>query len=386
MRRLVALVGAVILVDTMFYAAVTPLLPELSDRLDLGKGGAGLLAAAYAIGNLAGALPGGWLAARAGVRTAVLAGLGLMSASGVAFAFGDSIVVLDAARFLQGVGGACSWAGGMAWLATAAPPERRGEVIGTALGAAIFGVQLGPVLGGLALALGQEAAFSSIVVLGAGLAAWAWRTAAPAGVARAVTTPLAALRERGVRIGMWITILPAMAFGVLDVLAPLRLDELGAGGLAIAATFFVAAGVEALLSPLAGRVTDRRGAAYLVRPSLAAAVVALVVLQLPSAVASLAVAVVVTAAVLGLLWAPAGSVLSHGADRIGLEQGFAFALFNLAWALGFTLGSAAGGGLADVTADAVPYLVVAALFALSAGFAAPARRPGRRAPTLRLRA
>ena len=143
-RRLVALVGAVILVDTMFYAAITPLLPELSDRLGMGKGGAGLLAASYAIGNLAGALPGGWLAARAGVRAAVLTGLAIMSVAGVAFAFGDSIVVLDAARFVHGVGGACSWAGGMAWLASAAPPERRGEVIGRRSGASIFGVQLGP--------------------------------------------------------------------------------------------------------------------------------------------------------------------------------------------------------------------------------------------------
>ena len=204
-----------------------------------------------------------------------------MSVSSVAFAFGDSIVVLDAARFLQGVGGACSWAGGMAWLATAAPQERRGEVIGTALGAAIFGVQLGPVLGALATAVSQEAAFSSIAVLGAGLAAWALATPAPAGAPQALTTPLAALRERSVRVGMWLTILPAMGFGVLDVLAPLRLDELGASGLAIGATFFVAAGCEAIISPLAGRIADRRGAAYLIRPSLLAAVVALVLLQLP---------------------------------------------------------------------------------------------------------
>jgi predicted MFS family arabinose efflux permease len=381
MRRLIALVGAVILVDTMFYAAITPLLPELSDRLSLGKDAAGLLAATYALGNLAGALPAGWFAARVGVRAAVLAGLGLMSVSSVAFAFGDSIVVLDAARFLQGVGGACSWAGGMAWLATAAPPERRGEVIGTALGAAIFGVQLGPVLGALATAVSQEAAFSSIALLGAGLAAWALATPPPAGAAQALTTPLAALRERRVRVGMWLTILPAMGFGVLDVLAPLRLDELGASGLAIGVTFFVAAGCEAVISPLAGRIADRRGAAYLVRPSLLAAVAALVLLQLPGSATSLAVAVVLAAGALGLLWAPAGSMLSRGADRIGLQQGFAFALFNLAWALGFTVGSGAGGGVAEITGDAVPYLAVAALFGLTAAWTLRARR---REPALRL--
>ena len=33
MRRLVALVGAVILVDTMFYAAITPLLPAAAIAL-----------------------------------------------------------------------------------------------------------------------------------------------------------------------------------------------------------------------------------------------------------------------------------------------------------------------------------------------------------------
>src|SRR3954451_15865917 len=58
-RRLVWLVGAVVLVDTMFYAAITPLLPELADRLDLGKGAAGVLMAAYAAGTPVGALPRG---------------------------------------------------------------------------------------------------------------------------------------------------------------------------------------------------------------------------------------------------------------------------------------------------------------------------------------
>src|SRR3954470_20177734 len=128
----------------MFYAAITPLLPELSDQYDLSKTAAGILAAAYPAGTFVGALPGGWLAARWGVRPTVLLGLALLVASSIAFAVGDSIVVLDIARFVQGLGGAASWAGALAWLIGAAPRERRGELIGTALAAAVAGALFGP--------------------------------------------------------------------------------------------------------------------------------------------------------------------------------------------------------------------------------------------------
>ena len=242
MRRLSLLVGAIVLVDTMFYAAITPLLPKLVDQLDLGKNGAGVLTGAYAAGTLLGALRAGWLIARTGVKPTVVVGLSLMSVSGLAFAFGDTIAVLDAARFLQGVGGACSWAAGMAWVAAEAPRERRGELLGSAIGAAIFGVQLGPVIGALASAIGQEITFSSTVAFGVALGVWAWATPARAGDDEALATPGAALRNGSMLAGMWLTALPAAAFGVLDVLAPLRLDALGASALALGVTFFAAAG------------------------------------------------------------------------------------------------------------------------------------------------
>ena len=94
MGRLFPLVAAIILVDSVFYAAITPLLPDYSDDLGLSKSAAGLLSASYAAGTLVAALPAGWLASRAGGRTTTIVGLALLGVTSVAFGFAEDIVVL----------------------------------------------------------------------------------------------------------------------------------------------------------------------------------------------------------------------------------------------------------------------------------------------------
>jgi MFS family permease len=363
MRRLLVLVCAVVLVETMLYAALVPLLPGYRHEFDLSKAAAGLLSGAYAAGAVVGALPGGIAAARYGPRRALLIGLAVMSLGSLAFGLAGDAWTLGFSRLAQGVGGSLAWAGALTWLIAGTPRSRRGEMLGTAIGSAIFGALLGPAVGALAHEVGSRQTFVGLAGLGVVLAIWALRTP-PAEAEPANARALArATRDPEVLGALWLMVMPALVFGILAVLVPLDLDAAGWSATAIAAAFTGSAAIEMFVAPLIGRFSDRRGRLLPLRAALGAAVLAMAALALADRPVLIVPLLAAAAIAFGAFWAPAMALLSEGAERIGLAQGLAFGLMNVAWGTGNAVGPSVGGALADAAGDALPYGLMALICA-----------------------
>ncbi len=363
-RRLLTIISVALVVETSIYSTITPLLPDLARDYDFSKAGAGLLSASYPLGTVLSSLPAGLLAARIGPRRTVVVALAVIAVASLAFALADSAPLLILARGLQGFAAAAVWTGGLSWVVAVAPRERRVEAMGTAIGAAIAGALGGPVLGAAADAVGREVVFAAFVALPVGLIAALTRLPDPAFAVLPSSRSL--LRDGRARTGILLMAMPSAVFGAVNVLVPLRLDALGATAVAIAAVFLIAVVLESALSPRAGRMADRRGALAPARRGLLLGAAGIAVLPLTGSAVTLGVAVVIGLGCLGLLWAPAMSLLGDAAERRELNPAFAYSLGNLAWGGGTALGGAGAGALAAVTTDAVPYLTLAAASTLIA--------------------
>jgi MFS family permease len=360
-RRLLVLVSSIVFVDAMLFGALVPLVPEFADRFELSKAGAGLLVGAFGAGALAGGLPGGLAAARFGPRKAVVAGLLLLAAASFAFALSGSVWALGASRFVQGFSSTTTWAGALAWLTTAAPRDRRGQLIGTAFGFAVLGAILGPLFGAVADAVGIETAFAVTGAIALALAAWSAASRDAPREHQAAGAVGRAFGDPAFVGGLWLNALPALLFGLLGVLAPLRLHDEGFGATAIGVAFVAAGLIETVLNPVVGRFSDRRGRLLPTRLALAASVAVATALAFATQPAPVVALLCLAAVAFGGFYTPGMALVSDRAELAGLSQGLGFGIMNSAWAAGNLTGPSIGGALAEAFGDAVPYLCAAAL-------------------------
>jgi len=263
----------------------------------------------------------------------------------------------------------------LAWLTVATPRERRGELIGTAFGAAVFGAILGPMFGAVAHAVGIGISFAAVGVVAAALAGWA---ATRPGVAPEHQAPGAVSRafaDRRFIGGLWLNTLPAWLFGTLVVLVPLQLDDGGFTPFAIGSVFLAAGLVETVVNPFLGRFSDRRGRLLPIRIALGASIVVALAFAAARDPYPIAVLTVLAAITFGAFYTPGMALVSDRTESAGLSQAIGFGIMNTAWALGNMTGPALAGTIAEATSDAAPYVLAALLCLLTLAATGTARAP-----------
>jgi MFS family permease len=362
MRRLLILASAMVFFDVVFFSAIAPLLPGYVSELGLSKAEAGVLSASYAAGTLVFSLPAGLLSARIGPRGTVIGGLLVLGCASVVFGFAHSFLLLDAARFSQGAAGALIWSGTLTWLIAVTPSDRRGAVIGTALGVAVAGALFGPALGALAAEVGTELVFSGVLGVTLVLAFLAARQSPVEGsetqdLSHVVDTIL----SRPILTGTAFVAIPSVMFGAVEVLAPLGIADLGGGHALIAGGFIAGAALEGILAPIVGGYSDRVGRRTPFVVGLAICALAIFAVTAGNSMGEVMTGVMLTSLGGGICFTPALTMLSELAESSQLHQGFAAGLSNMAWASGQVVGAVVGGSAASVAGNAAPGILIALL-------------------------
>ena len=365
--RLVVFVGSVFAAESAFFAVVPPLVPQLVRLGHLTTTEVGILVAAYPAGVLLAAIPSMALVDRRGVRVATVVGIAVLIASTLGFAWGTSPLVLDASRFVQGVGGAVAWAGALSWLTSTTARARRGSVIGGAVGAALVGTVIGPPIGALASQVGRGPVFSALAIVLVLLLLAAPRAAPAAAPQRgSVQALLKLLRSRRAAIGNGLLVVIGVVGGTLWSLVPLLVVHRAGGAGVIAAILAVSYTLAALMNLYIGRISDRFGRLL---PTLVGLTVAAVLLPVIPFLASLFVLFIVCVAaqsMISALWTPTAAMVTDGAEGTAAGQAVGVATMNAAWAAGGASGPVLAAWLAEAAGFPLPFALVAGLCAASA--------------------
>src|SRR2546428_8035447 len=143
-----ALTSAAAFMVTLDNLVVTTAIPVIRRDLRAGIGGLEWTVNAYTLTFAVLLMTGAALGDRFGRRRLLAIGLGIFTLASAAAALAPTIGALDAARAVQGLGGAIVMPLTLTILSSAVPPERGGLALGAWGGISGLAVAFGPLVGG----------------------------------------------------------------------------------------------------------------------------------------------------------------------------------------------------------------------------------------------
>jgi len=345
--RVVNAVAAAVFVQWAGAAAVLPMLPLFLRREHTSVGLVGVVMAAFFAAGVLTQYGAGHLSDRVGHRRVMLGGLAVYAVSSLGFLASIGAGGYVIFRALQGVGAGALQIAGLALVAFVIPLERRGRAFAKVFGAQLSGMALGPVVGSV---VGLDHVKWLFVISGvsAAVAMWPVITRASFDVPVAPSRSLEPLRISLPLVGVVIVgVVAGLCAGVYETCWSLLMTSRGAAQWQIGLSWTLFAVSFAVVSPLAGRLSDRLDRRWIALwASALASSFILVYAFLPQPI-YLMVLGVIEAVGSALAFPAAQSLLSQlvHSEALGRAQG----LFTTAESAAMAVGAAASGYLFAVT-------------------------------------
>lgn len=362
---------AALFTDMLLAALAAPILPLLPAVVEAGPAWTGVLFSSYAVSMVIATIFAGYVVDRYGPKTPLLVGLIGMGLATFLFAVGQPFWLLLVARLAQGFSGGISWVAALALIAATHPIETRGKAMGLALAGTSLGFLVGPPL--------------------AGVMATKWGTASPFilagiiaiidGILRVILVkdaelpdddtggPLTVLRVPG----SWsIVLLVAYGAAIPAAIQPVLPQHLHSDEFTIGMLYSASAVAVLFANPMAGTLTAKVRASTLALVGIIVGAASLVVLAYATTpvIAGIAMACMGVSGAFTLT--PANTLISEQGQRSTPPTlGGTFALSNLAYGAGMTIGPLLTGIGAAESGYVMALLVTAAALTMMGALALP---------------
>lgn len=166
-RAVITVVVITAFITTFTGSALNLSIPDIGSQFGVSAGRMGWLVSGYTLSVAAFSVPFGRLADITSRRNVLIAGIALFVACCIAALLSGSMAMLLISRVMQGVGAAMIFSTNTAVLISAFPGEQRGRALGYSLASTYVGLSAGPVIGGaLNHNFGWRSIFVFIGILG----------------------------------------------------------------------------------------------------------------------------------------------------------------------------------------------------------------------------
>ena len=373
-RLVMIMVSTVIVMSGQ--GVIAPVLPLFAKSFGVGAAAVGLTLSSFALARLLLNVPMGMVADRRGRRLLLVSGplVGAVGMIGSGFAIG--IADLLVWRFIAGAGSAMYMTGAQIYLVDISTVDTRARVVGTNQGALLFGVTIGPAIGGyLAEWFGFRTPFYVVGIAGLAAAAYAFLRlpeTRPTEVAASDESPKASRRELLRSRNFFAVSFTTMAVfltragGRMTLMPLLAAAAFGYTSGSLGLVFTVMAVINLIGIAPAAVLADRYGRKWAIVPSGLVMATALALMASADSEAVFLIAAVLLAVATAIVGpAPA----AYAADIAPLDaRGLAIGMYRSAGDIGFVIGPVLLGALADATTIGWGLVANAAIVASSALF------------------